>query len=69
MRKMRNVIIKKKKNWLENLKGGRPRCRCEDNIRMDLRGIRWKVVDSIHVVQDTDQWRALVNRIMNFLVS
>jgi hypothetical protein len=24
---------------------GRPRCRWEDNIRMDLREISWKVVD------------------------
>jgi hypothetical protein len=34
---------------------GRPRCRWEDNIRIDLREIRWEVVDWIHLVQDRDQ--------------
>jgi hypothetical protein len=28
----------------------------EDNIRMDLREIGWKVVDWIHLAQDWDQW-------------
>jgi hypothetical protein len=27
----------------------RPRLRLEDNIRMDLREIRWKVMDCIHL--------------------
>jgi hypothetical protein len=33
--------------WLENLKRSleRPRRRCEDNIRMDLRKVEWDVVD------------------------
>jgi hypothetical protein len=33
---------------------------------MDLRQIPWEVVDWIHLVQDRDQWRALVNTIMKF---
>jgi hypothetical protein len=28
---------------------GRPRCRWEDNIRMDIREIVWEVVDWIHL--------------------
>jgi hypothetical protein len=40
---------------------GRPRFRWEDNIRMDLREIKWKGVDWIHLDQDMDQWRALVS--------
>jgi hypothetical protein len=28
---------------------GRPRCRWEDNIRIDLRGRGWEVVDWIHL--------------------
>jgi len=40
---------------------GRPRLRWEDNITMDLREIGWKVVDWMHLVQDGDQWRGLVN--------
>jgi hypothetical protein len=47
---------------------GRPRRRWEDNIRMDLRKIRWGGMDWIDLAQDRDQWRALVNTIMNLLV-
>jgi len=35
---------------------------------MDPREIGWKDVDWIHVVQDRDQWRAVVNTIMNLRV-
>jgi hypothetical protein len=35
---------------------------------MDLRKIRWDGMDWINMAQDRDQWRALVNTIMNFLV-
>jgi hypothetical protein len=44
---------------------GRPRRRWDDNIRMDLREIRWGGMDWIDLVQDRDQWRALVNTVMN----
>jgi len=47
----------------------RPRRRWKDNIRMDLREIGWEVVDWIHLAEDRDQWRALVNAIMNLRVS
>jgi hypothetical protein len=46
---------------------GRPRCRWEDNIRIDLREIEWKDVDLIHD-QDRDQWQVLVNTVMNLRV-
>jgi hypothetical protein len=42
----------------------RPRHRWEDNIRMDLRETGWEGVDWIHLYQDTDQWRAVVNTVM-----
>jgi hypothetical protein len=45
----------------------RPLHRWEDNI-MDLWEIGWKCVDWINLTQDRDQWRALVNTVMNFLV-
>jgi hypothetical protein len=32
---------------------------------MDLREIGWDVVDWMHLAQDRDQWRALVNKVMN----
>jgi hypothetical protein len=44
---------------------GRPRRRWEDNIKMDLREIGWGGMDWIDVAQDRDQWRALVNTVMN----
>jgi len=44
---------------------GRSRRRWEDNTRMDLKEMGWKVVDSIHLAQDRGQWRALVNTGVN----
>jgi hypothetical protein len=47
---------------------GRPRRRWVDNIEMDLRGIGWDGGDWIDLAQDRDQWRALVNTVMNLRV-
>jgi hypothetical protein len=47
---------------------GRPRCRWVDNIKMDLREVEWDGVDWIDMSQDRDQWRALVNTVLNFRV-
>jgi hypothetical protein len=44
---------------------GRPRCRWEDEIRMDLRDIGWEGVEWIQLAQDRGQWRAVVNAVMN----
>jgi hypothetical protein len=48
---------------------GRPRRRWVDNIKMDLREIGWEGVDWIDLDQDRDQWRVLVNTVMNLRVS
>jgi hypothetical protein len=48
---------------------GRPRRRWVDNIKMDLREIGWVGVDWIELARDRDQWRALVNTVMNLRVS
>jgi hypothetical protein len=40
-----------------------------DNIRMDLREIVWGVVDWINLAQDTNQWLAVVDMVMNFRIS
>jgi hypothetical protein len=40
----------------------------KDNIRMDLREIGWERVDWMHLVQDRDQWLALVNTVTNLRV-
>jgi hypothetical protein len=47
---------------------GRPRRRGVDNIKMDLREIGWDGGDWIDLAQDRDQWRALVNAVMNLRV-
>jgi hypothetical protein len=47
---------------------GRPRRRWVDNIKMDLRVIGWAGMDWIELAQDRDQWRALVNTVMNLQV-
>ena len=41
---------------------GRPKRRWDDNIKMDLQEVGW---DWIDVVQDRDNWRALVSTVMN----
>jgi hypothetical protein len=48
---------------------GRPRRRWADNIQMDLRKIGWGGMDWIDLAQDRDQWRVLVNTVMNLRVS
>jgi hypothetical protein len=42
--------------------------RLEDDIRMDITEEEWGSVDWIHLIQDRDQWRALVNTVMNLRV-
>jgi hypothetical protein len=44
---------------------GRPRCKWVDNIKRDLREIGWGGMDWIDLAQDRDQWRTLVNMVMN----
>jgi hypothetical protein len=46
----------------------RQRRRWVDNIKMDLGEIGWDGRDWIELVQDRDQWRALVNTVMNLRV-
>jgi hypothetical protein len=37
---------------------GRPRHRCVDNIKIDVREIGWDGMDWIDLAEDRDQWRA-----------
>ena len=57
--------------WVGKRKGkrplGRPRRRCEDNIKMDLQEVGWGM-DWIDLAQDRDGLRALVNGVTNFSV-
>jgi hypothetical protein len=43
---------------------GKPRRRWEDNTKIDLREIGFGDVDWIHLAQDRDRWRAVVNTVM-----
>jgi hypothetical protein len=47
---------------------GRQRRWWVDNIIMDVREIGWDGVDWIDMAQDRDQWRALVNTVLNLRV-
>ena len=47
---------------------GRPRCRWEDNIKMDLQEVGGCCEDWIELAQDRDRWRALVSMVMNLRV-
>ena len=48
---------------------GRPRCRWEDNIKMDLEEVGRGCGDWMELAVDRDRWRALVSTVMNFGVS
>jgi hypothetical protein len=47
---------------------GRPRCRWEDNIKMDFREIGIDGANWIQLAQVRVQWWAFVNMVMNFRV-
>jgi hypothetical protein len=47
---------------------GRPGRRWVDNIKMDHGEIGWDGMDWIDLVQNRDQWMALVNTVMNLQV-
>jgi len=44
---------------------GRPRCRWEDNIKIDLQEVGCGCIEWIQLAQDRDSWRALVNAVIN----
>jgi hypothetical protein len=47
---------------------GRPGRRWVDNIKMDLKEIGGDDMDWIYLAQDRDQWRVLVNTVMNLRI-
>jgi hypothetical protein len=47
---------------------GRSRRRWKDNIIMDFREIGWEGAERIRLTEDRDQWRAVVNTVINFRV-
>ena len=47
---------------------GRPICRWEDNIKMDLQEVGRGCGGWMELSQDRDRWQALVSTVMNFWV-
>jgi hypothetical protein len=47
---------------------GNTRRRWVDNIKIFLREVGWGRMDWIHLAEDRDQWRALVNMVINLRV-
>jgi hypothetical protein len=47
---------------------GRSRSRWVENIKIYVREIRWDGMDLIDLAYDRDQWRVLVNTVMNLRV-
>jgi hypothetical protein len=47
---------------------GRPRCRWEDNIKVDLQEVGCGCMGWIGLAQDRDRWRAVVNAVMKLRV-
>jgi hypothetical protein len=47
---------------------GGPRRRWGDDFKMDLSEIGWGGMHWMHLDEDRDQWRALVNTVMNLRV-
>ena len=47
---------------------GRPRCRWEDNIKIDPQEVGCGSMDCTDLAQDRDKWQALVNAVMNLQV-
>jgi hypothetical protein len=48
---------------------GRPRRRCEDNVRIDLQGVGCGCEDWIGLAQDRGRWRALMSAVRNLWVT
>jgi hypothetical protein len=67
------VVTKAYRVLVATHEGKRPlsidRCPCENNIKLDLKGTEWKVVDWIDLAQDRDKWRVTVSTTMNLLFS
>jgi hypothetical protein len=65
MRNADNILVGKTESERPR---GRTSGRLEDNVRMDVREIRWEVVEWMHLAQDRDQWRSVVSTEMNIRV-
>lgn len=58
-------------SWWERQKErsqGRPRRRWEGHILMDRKETRQGGSDQIHLIQDSDMWRAVVNSVIDLQI-
>jgi len=44
---------------------GKPSRKCEDNVKTNLKELRWKCVECFHLVKDRDKLGAVVYTAMN----
>jgi hypothetical protein len=65
MRNAYSILVGKSEGKRQH---GRTRHSWEDNIRMDLRGVGWEVLDWTYLARNRIQWLALVNTVMNLRV-
>jgi hypothetical protein len=47
---------------------GRPRCRWEEKVNVDLQEVGCHVMDWIELAQNWGSWRSLLNSVMNLRV-
>jgi hypothetical protein len=47
---------------------GRSKRRWKNNIKLDLREVRWGCIDWIALAEDRERWRALVDTVTNLRV-
>jgi hypothetical protein len=48
---------------------GKPRHKWEDIIKINLREVRWGVMDWIDLAQDRERWLLILNAIMNLRIA
>jgi hypothetical protein len=46
----------------------KPRSKWEDGVEMDFKKTGWEGVEGIHLAQDRDRWRAVVNTVVGLWV-
>jgi hypothetical protein len=61
------VYIRSYFQYLEAVSSNRNLLTCH-TVKMDLREIGWGGMDWIDLTQDRDQWRALVNKVVNLRI-
>jgi hypothetical protein len=64
---LREVLTKFSQYTLER-KLGKHKRGWEDNVEMDLKQVGLKDLDWVHLAQDKDHWRDLVETVMNFRI-